>query len=917
MPDPVVLDFSASLADQERVGGKGANLALLARAGFPVPPGFCVTTHAYREVVSGDLADAIGRLVDAFDYDNADDLERKTAEIRSLIVAAQIPQRTRDAIARAYADLGEEPYVAVRSSGTAEDLADTSFAGLHDTYLDIRGVDEVVDAVKRCWASLWTARATAYRAKNAFDHRQVALSVVVQTMVAAEASGVMFTANPMSGSTAEIVINASYGLGEAIVSGIVTPDEIAVAAGTTEIVERTVGEKALRIDRSPDGDGTVTTEVPSSDRTRLSVTDEQIMALASLARRVEADYGDVPQDIEWALADGSVFVLQSRPVTGVELSWDAEVDAWQATAEDHDVTWTRAMADEVWTGATTPLFYSWRAYLWQTSHDDLCRLCDLPEAEGQWFWKFHRAKAYYNTKLQRQLVERATPPPFRGLMLGTLPPEERADAQGAPFDYFAHLRRYLKTQIAHPRRGLLAWQRKFDELVETTVADGRRALETDLSLLSDRDLERHIDATIVREGAYYREIWIPFWIFARDMSGVLAGMVDSWYDGDNELVLVELMTGVPKRTVTMEENHRLWLLSERIRGSMLLREAFEAAADGAEFLAALRELGEEGEAYLAEYERFLYEFGHRGHADRDTWFARRCEDPNIDYRSITAMLSVEESQDPIAREHEINARREAVAQEVVERIRRRPFGAMRAEAFKFALEYVLGFLMARDNERTMADMTTLAIKRGFEEIAHRLVERGVLHREQDVHFLAKHELHALLEGRTADLPLVKAKIAARRRDFEAYLTREANLPTYMHRSRALELDAPAAGEDGVLRGIGTSRGKVTGTARVVHSLEEIGRVKPGEILICHATDPGWTPVFIVISALVLETGGVLAHGSCLSREYGLPCVQLAGATGLIPDGATITVDGDTGSVEIAGDSADDMVSEAVAEGVPA
>ena len=896
---PIVLDFADEAAAHESVGGKGVNLCALTRAGFPVPPGFCVTTEAYRETVADDVRAAVMNIATSLDYGDVDDLERRTAQIRELIQTAELRDGTREAIARAYESLGEKQFVAVRSSATAEDLADASFAGLHDTYLDIRGVDELLDAIRRCWASLWTARATAYRHNKGFDHAEVSLSVVVQQMVAPDASGVMFSGNPLTGATDEIIINSSYGLGEAIVSGIVTPDEISVAAGTMAIIEKTVGEKALRIDRAPHGIGTVTFDVPPADRARVSLTDDQIVALAKLGRRVEEHYGGFPQDMEWAVADGEVFLLQSRPVTGVDFSWDAEVDAWKTTAEDRDVVWTKAMADEVWTGAITPLFYSWRAYLWQLSNADLARLCGLGDAEHMWFWKFHKSEAYYNTKLQRELVEKATPPPFRPLLLGTLPPDQRADASSAPFSYLTHLGRYLKTQIAAPNRGVLTWQRKFDTLVETTVADGRRFLETDLSLLSDRDLERHIDRVIEREGEYYREIWIPFWIFSRDMSGVLAEMLTAWYDGENELALVELMTGVPKRTITMNENHQLWLLSERIRKSVPLRDAFESAHDGNGFLNALGDLGEDGRSYLAEYDSFLAEFGHRGATDRDTYYPRRSEDPNIDYRSLTAMLSVTESQDPLAREQEINARREAVLDDVVARIERRPFGRLRAEAFKFTLDYVLGFLMTRDNERTMADMTSLAIKRGFEEISRRLLDRGLLHDSEDFHFLAKHELYALLAGRTGDLPVVKAKITARRANFRRYLDRQANLPTYLYRGKPIDLEAASVADaEGVLRGAGTSRGAVTGTARVVHSLDEIGRVRAGEILICHATDPGWTPVFLVISGLVLETGGVLAHGSCLSREYGLPCVQVAGATSTIPDGATITVNGDVGTVVI-------------------
>lgn len=206
-----------------------------------------------------------------------------------------------------------------------------------------------------------------------------------------------------------------------------------------------------------------------------------------------------------------------------------------------------------------------------------------------------------------------------------------------------------------------------------------------------------------------------------------------------------------------------------------------------------------------------------------------------------------------------------------------------------------------EDDDGIADVTTMAVKRGYQEVGRRLVERGILADPRDFNFLSRNELYPLLRGQAGCTPLIEAKIAARKRDFDARLHRTGKLGSYLRRGRELELDAAAAAEeDGALRGAGTSRGQVSGVARVIHSLGEIGRVKEGEILVCHATDPGWTPVFLVISGLVLETGGVLAHGSCLSREYGLPCVQLAGATELIPDGVKISIDGDTGLVRLDG-----------------
>ena len=892
----LILKFEEpSCCDLNLAGGKGANLGRLTQAGFVVPPGFCLSTQAYAEfLASAGLDQTIQGMLSSIDYGQPAALEKITQGIRELFAKTPMPPTIRDAIIAAYHAIGADSFVAIRSSGTAEDLEGASFAGLHDTYLDIRGDDAVIDAIQRCWASLWTARATAYRHSKGFAHNEVSLCVVVQTMVASEVSGVMFTGNPMTAATDEITINASWGLGEAIVSGIITPDEFTVKAITMAIVERNVGEKALRIDRVQQG-GTITTDVHASDRARPSLSDEQIQKLARLGLKVQEYYGGFPQDIEWALHNNNFYLLQSRPVTGVDFSWDADVTSWQKMPEDEEVIWTKAGSEEWWTGAISPLMFSYRATLWQRVHDHLARVMELePDV---WFWKFHRSEAYFNTRVQRQLVERACPPAFRDPMLAQLPPDIHDDVKKTPFSLWRHVRNYLKVELMYPTQSFTRWIKSFDQLAPMEIEKGRKLLKCDLTELTDDELRRHILNCIEFEYYYYPELWLPFWIFSRDMAGVLAMMVGKWYDGDNAFAVVELMSGVPKRTITQRENHLLWELSEEIRRSPELKTAFEAH-EGASFLAAIKGTAA-GDAYLANYRGYVNEFGHRGSADRDLYFPKRAEDPMIDYRSIKALLSVAESVDPLINEERVNARRDVVRQEVIESMKKKPFGFLRAELFKFVHDYVLSFLMARDNEREIADFGTYAIKLGCIEISRRLIKRVVLDAEDDYVFLTKEELFTLLDGDLRRLPLMRAKIAARRKNFTDFLRKKVRLPDYIYRNKAINLSAEAGvAKDGVFQGVGTSRGCVTGRARVLNGPEEIGRVKHGEIVICHATDPGWTPVFMVISGLVLETGGVLAHGSCLSREYGLPCVQVARATELIPDGSMVTIDGDTGTVTI-------------------
>ncbi len=296
-------------------GGKAANLGELVRAGFPVPAGFCVTTAAYELVAADAGLESTLTALAGTQPEDTTRLAELAKEARSYLSDASVPDFLGRAIAEAYEGLGDGAPVpvAVRSSATAEDLPQASCAGQQDTYLNVVGVESVLDAVQRCWASLWTDRAVSYRAVNGIDHASVQLAVVVQRMVDVAVAGVLFTADPVTGRRHRAVVDASPGLGEAVVSGAVNPDRFIVDSETGEIVERRLGDKRLLV-RAVSGGGTEHVTQPS-DAGSASLTDPQLRQLAALGERVERHYG-APQDIEWALDDhGRVWLTQARPIT--------------------------------------------------------------------------------------------------------------------------------------------------------------------------------------------------------------------------------------------------------------------------------------------------------------------------------------------------------------------------------------------------------------------------------------------------------------------------------------------------------------------------------------------------------------------------------------------------------------------------
>lgn len=291
------------------VGGKGANLGEMFRAGFPVPRAFAISARAYQRQVAGTaIGDGLTRLLAEKDRD----YERLSAAVKALFLEALILPEIREEIRTAYRLLGKGVRVAVRSSATAEDLPEASFAGQQETFLGVHGEEELLQAVRECWASLWGPRAIHYRERHRFPHLAVALSVVVQEMVPADVAGVMFTVNPITGEAGEMVITASYGLGEAVVSGLVTPDTYTVKKDGTAITRREIVRKEVMVVQRDQGSAVV--PVPAGQQDLPCLTDEKVREIARAGAKVEAHYGS-PQDVEWAVADGRVYILQSRPIT--------------------------------------------------------------------------------------------------------------------------------------------------------------------------------------------------------------------------------------------------------------------------------------------------------------------------------------------------------------------------------------------------------------------------------------------------------------------------------------------------------------------------------------------------------------------------------------------------------------------------
>ncbi len=899
--DPIVCSLNDVGADSiALVGGKGANLGELLATGIPVPTAFCVTTAAYRRhLTENDLLERVAALLDA----------GQAQEIRELITSAPMPADVESEISDAYQSLiGSATSVSVRSSATAEDLPGTSFAGQQDTYLHIRGTAQVLDAVRRCWASLWTDRAIAYREAQGFDHGSVHLAVVVQEMFASQVSGVLFTANPVTSNPYEFFLNASWGLGEAIVSGHVNPDQLIVDKKSMAIVDRVLGDKLVMTVPDQSGQGSTTAPVPVEQQSIQSLPDELVRELCAIGTLIEDHYG-FPQDVEWGWAGGRFAILQAREITGANLDFGHELETWKSPAAlasmyDERWTWSRAYSDEAQTGPSTPSFYTYLqlgmttlksralAKTWTTDFLGYGpdQFLDVP------YFRWYGARAYYNLAFERERIRRFIPPFARDeSTLWPFPVDERQQIHDMPFqwdEFMSLLWRLHTEQYDVSLVGTTAVM--YEGLERWTDAEDEFWARFDLDHASVEEI--FAGQAQSRIGSRFGEnVILPFTIYLLMLPQSLRALCASWLDDDGTIAN-RLVAGL--QTKTSEENIALWRLGQQFRASTRLSDLVRGAS-GEDILAEL-DADEEGRRVHGEFDDFLAKHGHRGGAERDAYHPRWRHRPALVFQAIRPLLDVDAADSPEVHETRLREQMLRTKAECIERIADQPLGELKAPFFTWFVNLVQDYVYYRDFERFFNDKTMSRSRDLYEAIARRFISSGVLTDSDDIYFLGRQEMLAADQGELTARQIA-IRVRSRRRVYEKYSHQEP--PKYLRGWRTF--DDIQVNEEGALQGIGASTGVVTGRARVCRDLSQISTIERGDILVTVATDPAWTTVFSLISGVVVETGGVVAHAVMISREYGLPCVaNLSRACEMIPDGAQITVDGNSGRVLIHEQSAE-------------
>ena len=867
------------------VGGKAGNLGEMSRAGLPVPPGFCVTTDAYRLATNDDGLRRILEDIAATAPMDTTALIALAARARAAILAMKMPPEIATAVSDAYRGLGAAQPVAVRSSATAEDLPMASFAGQQDTYLNIVGTDAVLDAVHRCWASLWTDRAVSYRATNAIDPRSVQLAVVVQRMVDAAVAGVMFTANPVTGKRSETVIDASPGLGEAVVSGAVNPDHFVVNTSTGDIVERRLGDKRLVI-RSTAGGGTTHVTRDAADDS-YCISDDQVRALVKLGARVAAHYKS-PQDTEWAIDNnGQLWLTQARPVTTL-------FPLPGARGEGPRVYFCFSLAQGLHRPLTPmglailPVIGTSVARTYGLSvPDPLVGPSGVAQAASRFFFDI--------TTLMQHPVGREMFPRMLDVMearsavvLRHLRDDPRFPSSRSKWPFLRRvvllaLRFKVPVVVARALISPPATRRRLAELGSDLV---RRATPP-TGLTSAERLEFVI--TMLGETVIpVMPQVMPAAITGFAMLGLASKLLGDDASSDD---LQNVLRSLP-HNVTTEMDLALWQVATVIR-----RNASEAdliRTTPAQELAAQYTAGTLPSRVQNELSAFLDKYGHRAVAEIDIGVPRWSEDPAHILGVLANYLRLDDpSRAPDAMFATGAADAEKLVATLTDRARRR--GRLRGTIVGFALERARQLTGVRELPKYYLIVVLTMLRRELARIGAELSARGVIAAPDDVFFLTLRETQMAIGGENM------RDVVRQRREEYAHEMRRKHVPRVLL-SDGTEPEAQlttARKGDGALTGTPASAGSVTGKARVI--MDPVGaHLEPGEILVAPSTDPGWTPLFLTAGGLVMEMGGANSHGAVVAREYGIPAVVgVDGATSRLATGQTITVDGTNGVITVA------------------
>ncbi|MDA0791321.1 MAG: PEP-utilizing enzyme [Proteobacteria bacterium] len=911
MADSFILPMNTTEDALELIGGKGRSLAKMSNAGFDVPGGFHLNADAYRAFINqNNLQDQIVALAKPALDNGWPTFEPASAAIQELITSCEVSAEVASQLRETYASLGAEPAVAVRSSANAEDLPGLSFAGQQETYLNVKGGDALVVAVRNCWASLWTAQAISYRHENEIDQGSVAMAVVVQIMVPAEVAGIMFTANPATGDRTEMIINASFGLGEAVVGGQVTPDTFIVDRPSKTIKETMIGPKEQMI--VSDGDqGTKLTEVEAANRDQSSLSDGLLNDLVELALKIEKTYDGVPQDIEWAIVDGRISLLQSRPITNLPPQ-PLEVE-WQPPEEIPALV-RRQIVENI-PDPTCELFdelYIRRALRWDRTKEisnyatlngfafQIMGGGNITETKEQWRANIRKAREKVAATPEGMAQEKHD----LELFLSELSDDDRAAFQKMADELDSD---NLPNAVTVPESDdptFTAFHKTFTN--DNQHRDWRERAMPELEAATNKwaalDIASASDATLMEGIRELTEAEGWYWAGNGGHTFGVAKSVDDQLQcflrenlPEHRFTSGQFLSGFKSRI--MQANDALFEIARVIRANDEL--GLLILATPARRLMRELEARSDTRQILGDIDAYLQEYGHQGYS-LDFCEPTQQEDPSALFVTLKNMVR-RKDYDPKQHEEEARRKKEKALKDISELL-----DGLKYWQFRYRLWFANKYYPMREESCFVLGMAWPVLRPMAAELGRRMVEVGTFKRADDVYHMYSAELDEAMQLRAdhkgkpelGELAEQRRELRERRKRLHPPGTcppEASELPGIAFKETQIKNDDTSD----TLMGIPVSPGTVTAEASVIMNPSEFSNMIPGSILVCPMTSPAWTQLFAHAQGLVTDIGGILGHGSIVAREYGIPAVVGTGnCTQRIKHGQMIEVDGDGGTVRL-------------------
>jgi phosphoenolpyruvate synthase/pyruvate phosphate dikinase len=852
------------------VGGKGANLGELSGIkGIRVPDGFCVTTEAYKKITENnpELNSLLNELT-RFKAEERGNISAISARIRMAIESVPISKDITEEIAGSLIKFGEKDAFAVRSSATAEDLPTASFAGQQDTYLNIIGKETILKHISKCWASLFTDRAIIYRMQNGFDHRKVRLAVLVQKMVFPETAGILFTADPVTGNRKVLSIDASFGLGEAMVSGLVNADLYKVSNGS--ITDKKISTKKMAIYALKDG-GTKEQEIEPEQQNKQALTDEQILQLERIGRKIEEYFG-CPQDIEWCLVDGTFYIVQSRPITTlypVPEANDQENHVYISVGHQQMMTDPmKPLGLSLWQlRAGRPMFKA-GGRLFVEVMDILATPAgreNLLEAMGQ-----------HDPLIKDALLTIIE----RGDFIKSLPNDEKAPV-------------LVKSNKGMSSADILAQVGNdpaiVSDLIKHSVASVEE-LKRDIQTKSGADLFDFIMEDIQQsKNMIFQAQHMAVILAAMNASSWINEKMSEWLSEKN---VADILSQSAPNNITSEMGLELLDVADVIRPYPKVIDYLQQVKDD-NFLDQLIKSDGGVETRDAIY-AYLNKYGMRCAGEIDITKTRWSEKPAI---LVPIILSNIKNFEPGAGKQKFEqGRQEAFKkeEELLDRLKQLPDGEQKAKETKAMINLIRNFVGYREYPKYGIVNRFFVYKQALLKEADQLVQANVIRDKEDTYYLTFEELREVVNTNKLDHEVINKRKDEHKLHKKLtpprVITSDGEIITGKYKRENLPAES--------IVGLAVSSGVIEGRARVILNMEDAD-LDNGDILVTSFTDPSWTPLFVSIKGLVTEVGGLMTHGAVIAREYGLPAVVgVENATRLIKDGQRIRVNGTDGYVEI-------------------